>query len=212
MSKKLGKYKLGRYEHQKYLQDDGNVSLDSTHTVDAQALNGTGLISSSVGFLNTKLTIMEGGTDTGVSDKTNIVGDHKIFVTGRLSQSIKLPQATATNAGDKIEVLVADGGIISASIGVSSTGTTRLSSGKVTVHSTNAKFQSLNFATDTSTQINLSEAVSMAGGKEGSVYRFYYQEKDKIHVEANGLLGADGTIGLTSNISSSAAGGGFQEL
>ena len=207
MSKKLGKYKLGRYEHQKYLQDGGNVQLGDSHTVDAQSLSGTGLISSSAGVLNTNFTVHSATTGNLTVSTNN--GDHNVFVTSKMTGSIILPQATANNVGMVIQVFVDSGAEITGSIGVSNSGTTQFTNGSVVLNSADAKMDSISlpdckqiFLAPTTGSSAVDESLVKGGGLTGTNYKFIYQAADTIHVEGIGFID-DGTPALGTQLTSS---------
>ena len=208
MSKKIGKYRIGKYEEQKYVDQLTDVSLDATQPVDANVLNSTGVISASAGILNSSLSDASATSNLDISDVST---DHKLFVTGKVTGSIKLPQATANNVGMKIDVLIA-GGSVTGSIGFANGGSTVLNSGVVSLYSTNAKMDAEVLTTSVGKQLFLApspgqgDAVKKAGGAEGSVYKFVYQAANTVHLEAVGLLDDSGTPALVGGELTSSTG------
>lgn len=218
MSKKIGKYKIGKHEHPKYTDStidilgDVTFSSASLQTIDGGSLTTTGILSASAGVIHA--TVTEHGTGGNV-DLSNITSDHYLIISSSVTGSVKLPQATSDNVGMKIQVMIAaggdgtEGGGITGSIGVTNSGTTTLSSGVISTYSTNAKVDTAFFSDGNAKVINLTgpqpngDGIAKAGGAEGSIYKFLYQAADTIHVEAVGALGADGTVALTSDASSS---------
>ena len=72
MSEKIGKYKIGKYEQQKYLDFSTNVVLDSTQTINpgGDLSTGTTVSASGVagaGLLNKGITLIGGGQDADES-------------------------------------------------------------------------------------------------------------------------------------------------
>ena len=217
MAKRQGKYKLGKHE-QTILKNTGgaNITLSDKQLVKGGKLGNTGIVTFTGGPVNTNLTDVSADvhmastwtTEPEAVDLTSVTGDHKVFLNGRSSGSVKLPQATATNAGMQIDVIVASGSH-TGSIGFADSGETTLG-GSITVHSTNALNDTLDLPAGIGSKcIKLApgaaaDAVKKAGGHEGSIYTFRYQAANTVALEAIGMIGADGTVATTAaNVTSS---------
>ena len=91
---------------------------------------------------------------------------------------------------------------VSGSIGFADSGDTVMPGGNITVHSRDAKVDSIPMPASTKA-INLdSERVDNSGGGEGSHYKFVYQAADTVFCEATGLLDGDGTVALDGHATS----------
>lgn len=215
MGKKIGKYKIGKHVRANYVDHDTNVVLGSTQTISAGGDLSVGtIISSSLGsgsagypggFHSKGISVIAATTANGFSaqDFSDVVADHKIVVSAAFSGSIKLPQATSTNTGMKIDVMVA--GSMSGSIGFANSEDTVIDSGIVTLQSLDAdkSHAVIVAAGDGQTRKRIlveslsgssvrqgatSDGENLPGGGEGSRFNFYYAEANKVHVDALTLI------------------------
>ena len=198
MAKRIGKFKITKRESEVSLVDGGTVSGDLGVT---GAASFSGLITATGGIRNGGVTVSN--ATSAQIDLTTVTGDHKLITTGTLANDIKLPNATAANAGMVIEVLmaadVATNG--NAKIQVANGGGTNFSGG-ITLFSTTAdKADSIAIGASIQSIELDSDANDHAGGAEGSVYRFYYMSANNIFVDAKGIT--TGTApGLDGNATS----------
>ena len=102
MAKRIGKFKITKRESEVSLVDGGTVSGDLGVT---GAASFSGLITATGGIRNGGITVSN--ATSAQIDLTTVTGDHKLITTGTLANDIKLPNATAANAGMVIEVLMA---------------------------------------------------------------------------------------------------------
>ena len=184
MAKRIGKFKVTKRESVMSLVDGGDISGNLTVTGTA---NFSGLITATAGIRNAGVTVSN--ATSAQIDLTTVTGDHKLITTGTLANDIKLPNATAVNAGMVIEVLmaadVADDG--SAKIQVENGAGTNFSGG-ITLNSTTAdKVDSIAIGASIQSIELQSDGQDHAGGAEGSVYRFYYMSANNIFVDAKGI-------------------------
>ena len=218
MSEKIGKYKIGKYEQQKYLDLSTNVVLDSTQTINpgGDLITGTTVSASGVagaGLLNKGTTLIGGGQDADESpvDLSSVSADHKVFVTGDYTGSIKLPQATSTNAGMLINVMVASN--MSGSIGFADSGDTVFDSGQVTLIA-QADTVSTGIVSVGNGKRILIESLSgsapgftganLVGGAEGSQFKCHYTEANKVVLDAfSRISNTAQNAALTSSFTSS---------
>ena len=184
MAKRFGKFKITNRESELSLVDGGDVNgnLSVTGTADF-----SGLVTATAGIRNAGVTVSN--ATSAQIDLTTVTGDHKLITTGTLAEAIKLPNATADNAGMVIEVLmaadVATNG--NAKIQVANGGGTNFSGG-ITLFSTTAdKADSIAIGASIQSIELDSDANDHAGGAEGSVYRFYYMSANNIFVDAKGI-------------------------
>ena len=127
MATRVGKYKISKRESALNLTDGGDV---------------TGKISVSAGVLNKSVTVSN-ATSADV-DLSSVSADHKLYLTGAFAADVILPQATAANAGMRIDVFcttaTASSGTIR--IGFLNSGSTVMTGG-VTLVSTGAKVDAI---------------------------------------------------------------------
>ena len=187
-------------------QLDRDLNLASTTLTNvgastfASTLGVTGILTATAGVLNSNLTVSS-ATGTAV-DLTSTASDLKVIMTGTWSGTIQLPQATANNVGMLIEIMLAadadtDGTAI---IAVSNAGSTVMT-GVVHLVSTDAKMDviPIHATTNNTKAIHFdADAANHAGGKEGTIARFYYQAANKIFAEVRGITSA-GTPALDAN-------------
>ena len=154
----------------------------------------------SAGILNSN--VVSSNATSAAVDLSSAAADLKVFMTGTWASTIKIPLATANNAGMCIEVYLsadcADTG--AALIAVENAGSTTIF-GSVHLASTGAKMDAISIhgTTNNTKAIHFdSNAADHAGGKEGTYARFYYQEADKIHAQVYGITSA-GTPALDGN-------------
>ena len=177
MATRVGKYKISKRESALNLTDGGDV---------------TGKISASDGVLNKSVTVSN-ATSADV-DISSVSADHKVYLTGAFAADVILPQATAANAGMRIDVFctVATAASGTIRIGFLNSGSTVMTGG-VTLVSTGAKVDSIGIhaAVNNSKVLLLdSDNAALCGGLEGSRYSFFYQEANKVFVEAIGHTSA----------------------
>ena len=141
-----------------------------------------------------------------ILDVSSVAVDHKVFTTGTFAADIILPLATAANVGMCIEVFctVATAASGTIRIGFLESGSTVMN-GIITLESTGALMDAAALA---SAKIVLLDAdnVNLAGGAEGSIYRFYYQALNAVFAQVNGQVttgtpaiggGAQSTTGIS---------------
>jgi len=177
MGKRVGKYKITKRESALNLTDGGDV---------------TGKISVSDGVLNQSVTVSN-ATSADV-DLSSVNADHKLYLTGTFAADVILPQATAANAGMRIDVFctVATAASGTIRIGFLNSGSTVMTGG-VTLVSTGAKVDAIGIhAAVNNTKVLLldSDNAALCGGLEGSRYSFFYQAANAVFVEAIGHTGA----------------------
>tara|TARA_B100000287_G_scaffold404876_1_gene427961 strand:- start:89 stop:655 length:567 start_codon:yes stop_codon:yes gene_type:complete len=141
---------------------------------------------------NTDITVSN-ATSADV-DLTSVTSSHKLFLTGTFAADVILPQATAANAGIRIDVFctVATGNTGTIRIGFTNAGSTVMTGG-ITLVSTGANMDSIGIHTAVNNSKVLlldSDNAALCGGLEGSRYSFFYQEANKVFVEAIGHTSA----------------------
>ena len=125
MAKRIGKYKVTNRESAISLVDGGtiggNLSVSGTSTFG-------GVVTAAAGVLNSDVTVSSG---TGAIDLTSTAADHKVFLTGTGAGQIKVPLATANNAGMCIEIYWTVDGATNGNqkLGVSNAGSTTITGG-----------------------------------------------------------------------------------
>ena len=149
---------------------------------------------------NTDITVSS-ATSTAI-DLTSVVSSHKLITTGTLAADIKLPQATAANAGITITVMFSvacatDGSV---SIGFSNAGSTVMA-GVVHLHSGGALADSLVIPASSKVLEFDADAVDHCGGAEGTVATFTYYGANLVFATVHGHI-ASGTPALDTNIAS----------
>ena len=141
---------------------------------------------------NTDITVSN-ATSADV-DLTSVTSSHKLFLTGTFAADVILPQATAANAGMRIDIICKAATAASGTfrIGFTNAGSTVMTGG-ITLVSTGAKVDSIGIhaAVNNSKVLLLdSDNAALCGGLEGSRYSFFYQEANKVFVEAIGHTSA----------------------
>jgi hypothetical protein len=144
------------------------------------------------GILNSN--VLSSNATSAAVDLSSAAADLRVFMTGTWSSTIKLPLASAANAGMCIEIFLSadadtDGTAIMA---VENAGSTTIF-GSVVLSSTGAKMDAIPIhgTTNNTKAIHFdADAADHAGGKEGTVARFYYQEANKIHAQVHGITSA----------------------
>ena len=197
MGQRIGKYKVSNRESDISLVDGGTINGNIRANQNAEFKK----ITATTGVLNQNSSV---DSSTGVIDLTSIVADHRLILTGTHANQIKLPQATAANAGMLIEVLfAADGaGTGAQKIGVEQ-GESTVIKGVVSVNSTTAdNSMTIPIHGTTSNTQNVvfhAGAQDHSGGNEGTIARFYYAGADLIFADVRGITAgnnpalADGT-------------------
>jgi hypothetical protein len=215
---KAGKYVVGKHEASMWLGDNahlGNISLGATQLI--KATSGTmqstvgaagttfsstaevaGKITATAGVHSKNITVSSATADIDIS---STAADLKLITTGTFANDIILPQATAANAGMKIEILLAAAcatGTVQR-IGFLESGDTVMN-GVISLQSTSALGD--NVVLGNAKVINLdADDVNTAGGAEGSVYRFYYYAANAVFAEVRGQV-TTGTPALSGDAQS----------
>ena len=150
---------------------------------------------------NTDITVSS-ATSTAI-DLTSVVSSHKVITTGTLAADIKLPQATAANAGITITVMFSvdcatDGSV---SIGFAESGSTVMA-GVVHVFSDTAD-KNMSIVIPASSKLLEFDADenSHCGGAEGTVATFTYYGANLVFAEVRGFTTSN-TVALDSNVAS----------
>ena len=177
MSKRIGKYKISNKESTVSLADGGTA---------------TGKLTATNGILNSSVTVSS-ATSADV-DLSSVSADHKLYLTGTFAADVILPQATAANAGMRIDVFCTAATAASGTIriGFLNSGSTVMTGG-ITLVSTGAKVDSIGIhAAVNNTKVLLldSDNAALCGGLEGSRYSFFYQAANAVFVEAIGHTSA----------------------
>lgn len=159
----------------------------------------TGALTATLGIRNASVTVSSAtSTDIDISDKAE---DHKLFLTGTFAADVILPQATANNVGMCIEIFctvaTATSGTIR--IGFLNSGSTVMN-GIIHLSSTGALMDSIPLD-DAKVVLLDADNVQLAGGAEGSIYRFYYQAANAVFAECRGCVTA-GTPALAAGAQS----------
>ena len=199
MGKRIGKYKVSDRESELSLADGGDIL--GTLSV-AGASTFTGVVTAAAGVLNSDVTV---SSATGAIDLTSVAADHKVYLTGTGAGQIKLPQATAGNAGMTIELVWTVDGATNGNqkVGFSNAGSTVIT-GIVILNSTGAKTDVASIHATTNNTKNLefdADAADHCGGTEGTYAKFYYQAANKVFAEVRGVTSA-GTPALDNNMGS----------
>ena len=144
------------------------------------------------GLINNSVTVSN-ATSADV-DLSSITSDHKLYLTGAFAADVILPQATAANAGMRIDVFCTTATAASGTIriGFLNSGSTVMTGG-VTLVSTGAKVDAIGIhAAVNNTKVLLldSDNAALCGGLEGSRYSFFYQAANAVFVEAIGHTSA----------------------
>ena len=131
---------------------------------------------------------------SGGIDLTDTKSSRRVFIDDTLASTIKLPQATAANAGMMIEIYFAHDVATNGScvIAVANTGST-VFVGNVSLQSTGAKMDVISISSTTGSTKAIhfdADAPDHAGGKEGTMARFYYVGANAIYAEVRGITSA----------------------
>ena len=185
MGQRIGKYKVTERESAVSLVDGGTIngSIKANQNAEFKKITAT------TGVLNQNSSV---NSSTSVIDLQTIVADHRLILTGTANAQIKLPQATAANAGMLIEVLFAAdcANNDNCKIGVAQ-GESTVIKGVVSVNSTTAD-NSMTIGIDATTSntqnvVFHDRAQDHSGGKEGTIARFYYAGADLIFADVRGI-------------------------
>ena len=201
MSKRIGKFKgITKRESALSLVDGGNVG--GTLTV-AGASTFTGKVTASGGVLDQNVAV---NSSTSAIDITSVAADYKLILTGTGAAVIKVPLATAANAGMVIDIFWAADGATDGSqkIQVENAGSTVITGG-VVVHSTTAdKFDSAGIHATVNNTKSLefdADANDHCGGKEGTRVTLYYAKVNSIVAIVKGITTGNNPA-LDANIAS----------
>ena len=180
MAKRYGKYKLTKRDTALSLADGGdilgNITISGTSST-------TGIASFTAGTLNKNVTEQSG---TGAEDLTSVAADLVWYANTAQAGAITLPDATASNVGMKIKVIVGttDWSTTAFKLGFANSGTcvlvgqlylSTLDGNDVEGFTITANAQSL--------EIDANDATA-AGGAIGSLYEFTYLEANLVHCMA----------------------------
>ena len=150
---------------------------------------------------NTDITVSN-ATSSAI-DLTSVVSSHKLITTGAIGAAIKLPQATAANAGITITVMfsVDDAADGACQIGFADSGSTVMA-GVVHVFSDTAdKNMSIVIPASSKTLQFDSDATDHCGGAEGTVATFTYYGANLVFAEVRGFT-TNNAVALDSNVAS----------
>lgn len=185
MATRIGKYKITKRDSAISLADGGTVNGSLRVNTNAEFKK----VTATTGILNQNISV---DSATGAIDLTSTASDFRLVLTGTAAGQIKLPQATAANAGMVIEVYFAAdcANNDNCKIGVEQ-GESTIIKGVISVMSTTAD-QTMTVpihatVNDTQNIVFHDRAQDHAGGKEGTVARFYYAQADLIWADVRGV-------------------------